>query len=119
MAHLLKLSNDVKVADITIPNYASFIMIYNSTTDCDSVSYIVEEDGYLVAKITLQSDSGHCLVRIYINNGFAIEQNAKENSNYVYYTSAPIPVRKGDTIRYTLKSGESKGAKLLYLLKPR
>lgn len=119
MATLAHYTNNVKLADIAIPNYSNYITIYNSTTDCDSVSYTVAEDGFLLIKIDIASSSGNCFYRLTINNGLILQQNAKEDNNYIYYTSAPIPVRKGDSIVYSLKSGESNGKKQLYLLKQR
>lgn len=119
MAHLLKLSNDVKLADVAVPSFNNYITIYSSTTDVTDATYTVEEDGFLLIKIDVSSSSGNCFYRLRINNGLILQQNANEDSNYVYYTSSAIPVRKDDTIVYPIKSGESKGKKQLYLLRPR
>lgn len=119
MATLAHYTNNVKLADIAIPNYSNYITIYNSTSDCTTQSYTVEEDGFLLVKIDLQGNSGNCFYRIIINNGIVIQRQSKENANYIYTTSAPIPVRKGDVITYSLASGESSGKKQLYLLRQR
>lgn len=119
MATLVGYSNDVYLANVAIPNYNDYTIIYRSTSDCSSVSYTIQEDGFLLVKIDVAGTSGNCFCRLQINNGVLFQQNAKENSNYVYYTSAPIPVRKGDTIVYSLGSGESNGTKQLLLLKQR
>lgn len=119
MATLVGYSNDVYLATVAIPDYSNYITIYNSTSDCSLTTYTAKEDGFLLVKINIQGTSGNCFYRIYINNGLAIEQNAKENTNFVYCTSAPIPVRKGDIGMYTLASGESAGKKQLYLLRRR
>lgn len=112
-------SNNVVLGDIVIPDYSNYITIYNSASDCEDQTYTIPENGWLLIRIDVRTNAGSHFYRLYINDGLMLQYNDKVEKDYCYFTSEPIPVRKGDVIKYSLSSGETTGSKKLYLLRPR
>ena len=100
--------------------YGGISVIYRNNSDITEGSYTSTIDGFIQGIAKTAAKSGTPFVRLLINNETVFEGSAP-TKNYSYLWSPLFEVRKGDIIKYTLKSDTDDSTKELriYIHRPR
>ena len=93
-------------------SYDGIDVVYRSNSDISGGLYTLTSDGFVQCIAKTASTSGSPFIRLEINNTTVFEGHAPTKT-YSYLWSPLFSVKKGDTIKYTLKSNTDDSGKEL------